>query len=80
MGLNKVTDILSDVIKQTINRQTIEAARRGHSKTVQLLLRHSTNVNIRDLKGRTLLMWAARYCDADTVKLLLEYGAYVCRN
>ncbi|CCX10138.1 Similar to Ankyrin repeat domain-containing protein 50; acc. no. Q9ULJ7 [Pyronema omphalodes CBS 100304] len=54
------------------------AARKGHLKTVELLLERGAEVDSKDKNGRTPLSFAAKaYGSFETVKLLLERGAEV---
>lgn len=47
------------------------------TQIVELLLMHGTNLNSKDRSGLTALRWAARFGDADSLRLLLEAGADV---
>jgi ankyrin repeat protein len=49
--------------------------RRGDLAAVRSLVAHGADVNARDSKGATALMYAAIYGDLDYVNLLLEKGA-----
>ncbi|NEO67152.1 MAG: ankyrin repeat domain-containing protein, partial [Moorea sp. SIO4G2] len=61
-----------------MNAQLIEAAKRGDTKTLGLLLENVTNIDGKDnLFGRTVLMWAAREGQTKTLQVLLEKGAEV---
>ena len=51
------------------------AAVEGETECLAKLLEHRSDVNVKDKKGVTALMTAARYGDVDCVQMLLEYGA-----
>ena len=51
----------------------------GAREVVRLLVEHGADIDELDDWGRTPLMWAAQYADADTVELMIELGADVNR-
>ena len=55
----------------------IGAARGGHLKVVEYLVKYGANIDLKDNLGRTALMWAARYGHVEVVKYLLENGASI---
>ncbi|KAF0531633.1 serine/threonine-protein phosphatase 6 regulatory ankyrin repeat subunit B-like [Gigaspora margarita] len=55
----------------------IYAARNGHLKIVETLLKNEANVNIIDSDKRTALNWAAENGHTDVVKILIRHGANV---
>lgn len=55
----------------------IEAARDGNQLIVETLLRQGKNVNARDERGWTPLMWSASRGHAEITQVLLEHGAEV---
>ena len=48
-------------------------------EVVRLLVEHGADVNAIDTWGRTPLMWASVYADAETVQLMIDLGADVNR-
>ena len=56
-------------------RELLKAAKKDDVRTLEDLLNTGVNVNIRDKDGMTPLMWAAYYCNFNTVELLLDSGA-----
>ena len=48
-------------------------------EVVRLLVEHGADINEVDDWGRTPLMWAAQYADAETIALMIEVGADVNR-
>jgi ankyrin repeat protein len=48
-------------------------------EVVRLLVEHGADINELDDWGRTPLMWAAQYADAETIALMIELGADVNR-
>ena len=55
----------------------IWAAKEGHIKIVELLLKHNADVNIKDKYGRTALFWASARGYTETTELLLKHRADV---
>ncbi|CAG8536945.1 5897_t:CDS:2 [Gigaspora rosea] len=55
----------------------IYAARNGHLKIVENLLKNETNINIIDNDKRTALNWAAENGHIDVIKVLIRHGADV---
>lgn len=55
--------------------QLLSEIRKGDLALVRSSLAHGANVNARDAKGATALMYAALYGDVEFVNLLLEKGA-----
>jgi len=55
--------------------QLLGEIRKGDLGAVRLSLAHGANVNARDAKGATALMYAALYGDVEFVNLLLDKGA-----
>ncbi len=53
----------------------LAAIRSGNAAAAKSLLAHGADVNARDPKGATALMYSAIYSDADCLKLLLDKGA-----
>jgi ankyrin repeat protein len=68
-GHKEVADIFQGV------SSLIEAASKGDTKTVKLLLDKGVNPNVRDAGGHTALTEAAWNGQTETIKLLLEKGA-----
>jgi len=68
--------VLGSVRADSTNKDLFEAVRNGN---LTFLRRHisSTNANAREARGVTLLMHAAAFGSAETVRLLLESGADV---
>jgi hypothetical protein len=64
-----------DEIKKIFNPTIIDAARRGRTDVVKLLLDKGTNVDMQNNYGQTALMWAASEGHTEIVKLLLDKGA-----
>ena len=61
-----------------MNNQLIEAAKRGDTKTLSLLLEKVVDIDHKDaLFGRTTLMWAAREGQTLTLQVLLEKNSQV---
>lgn len=57
---------------------SIEGAARAR-EVVRLLTQHQADINKVDDWGRTPLMWAAQYAEAETIQLMIELGAEVNR-
>ena len=55
----------------------ITASEYGHINTVRRLLEEGADVNVKDDRGSTALMYASEEGHVETVKLLLEKGADV---
>ena len=53
------------------------AARRGHERLVELLLKHGAGINVQSNKGFTALLYAADKGHESVVELLLRHGAEV---
>ena len=53
------------------------AARYGHERVVELLLRHGAEINLQDSNGGTALMLAARNGHERVVELLIRRGAEI---
>ncbi|XP_076445839.1 uncharacterized protein LOC143283483 [Babylonia areolata] len=51
------------------------AAKKGHSDTAELLIRHGEDINRVDKKGRSPLVWTVANGHADTAELLIRHGA-----
>jgi ankyrin repeat protein len=60
---------------ENTNQQLLDQIRKGDLAAARSLLANGADVNARDTKGATALMYAAIYGDLDCVKLLLEKGA-----
>jgi len=60
---------------ENTGEQLLGEIRKGDLAAVRSSLAHGANVNARDTKGATALMYAALYGDVDFVNLLLEKGA-----
>ena len=53
----------------------VAAAYKGHAKVLEKLHRANANLDARDAKGNTALIWAARMKQGTSVRLLLRWGA-----
>ena len=51
------------------------AAGKGHVEVVRLLLAHHANVDARDRRGQTALVWATTARKTEVVELLKKAGA-----
>ncbi len=60
---------------ENTGQQLLDKIREGDLAAVRSLLAHGADVNARDAKGATALMYAAIYGDLDCMKLLLDKGA-----
>lgn len=60
-----------------MNSDLLRAVKGWYIATVQLLLDRGADVNVKDKKGITVLMWAALHCRTDIVKSLLAKGSNV---
>jgi ankyrin repeat protein len=59
-----------------MGRVLTEAIRTGHLGIAKWALENGVNVNTRDSRGRTPLMWAAKVGSLKAVRLLLKYHAH----
>jgi GTPase SAR1 family protein len=55
----------------------MKASHAGHTKVVELLLKHGANINLQDNNGYHSLMAASQSNNSDVVKVLLNHGADV---
>jgi ankyrin repeat protein len=53
----------------------IMASSNGHKDIVDTLIAKGTDVNAKDNKGQTALMWASKNGKEDVVELLYQHGA-----
>ena len=60
-----------------IDKELLKACCNGNLKKVKQLLEEGADVNVKDEKGRTALMFASWYSHKEVVKQLLEKGADV---
>jgi len=51
------------------------AALKGHKELVELFLQNGVDVNVRNNRNDTPVLWAARGNHVDTVRLLIQHGA-----
>jgi ankyrin repeat protein len=65
---------LENIVK---THELFKAAKTNDIQTLKILLGQGVNINIKDKKGMTPLMWAAYYCHFNIVELLLDNGANV---
>lgn len=61
--------------KGELNIELMIAAMEGHAEPVKSCLRKGANVNAKDTKGKTALLWAADSVHAATAEALLDNGA-----
>lgn len=66
-GVNANADDVREALMYTAIDDYIEVA--------ELLLKHSADVNARDNKDNTALMWAIRHSKTEFAELLRSYGA-----
>ena len=59
------------------NKKLLEAARKGHTKTVQTLLEKGADVNANDMDGWTALIFAIVKGHTDIVQILIDKGANI---
>jgi ankyrin repeat protein len=71
----KISDFLKGHLE--IGRMLIAAADRNDENEVKELLAKNVWVNVKNGKGESVLMWAARRGDTELAKLLIENGADV---
>ena len=61
--------------KSNLERDLIEAIRKGHPAVVHAFLTKGSDANARDANGGTALHWAASRGNTEIAELLLEAGA-----
>src|ERR1035438_4369901 len=67
--------LLCGLAAATENTELLTAIRKGDLAAVKTLLAHGADVNARDAKGASALMYAAIYGDLECMNLLLDKGA-----
>ncbi len=72
---NKPNEFLENSMKNTLLRSAIES--NYDTKTVEILLKNVSDVNVRDSSYNTLLHVAVKTQNSEIVKLLLDHGAIV---
>ena len=69
-GYNQIVQLLCPKALGCI--PLLDAAMIGNEKLVRNLINEGVDVNSRDSRGKTALIWAARYGHAKVAKILLE--------
>ncbi|QCJ41258.1 hypothetical protein FAY30_04745 [Bacillus sp. S3] len=66
-----------EIMNEGLNKQLLQAAKRGEADTISKLINNGANINVQDSKGRTALMNATYNNDVETAKILIKAGADV---
>ena len=74
-NLSKITDIYIEDRDDYGNTALIQAAMKGHTKSVKLLIDEKVDLNAKNINKETALMEAARWGHKEVVQLLITAGA-----
>ncbi|MFF2449128.1 ankyrin repeat domain-containing protein [Neobacillus sp. NPDC058068] len=66
-----------EIMNEGLNKQLLQAAKRGEADTLSKLIKNGADINAQDSRGRTAIMNATYSNDVETAKILIKKGANV---